>query len=69
MFSVTSPTDKSIPPCRKCQRPSNVRPIHVSGVAAEVQYWSCEACVFVFATRDGEELRSVAADRTPRKSA
>ena len=34
-----------------------------------LEYWACEACSFVWATRDGEELQSVAADRTPRKSA
>ena len=32
-----------------------------------LEYWACEACSFVWATRDGSELRSIAADPPPEK--
>jgi hypothetical protein len=54
-----------VPSCRKCHEP---RRLHVTEVDPAVQYWSCEACGLVWATRDGEDLRSIAADRTPRGS-
>jgi hypothetical protein len=57
-----------VPSCRKCQEPLKVRQLHVTQVDPAVQYWSCEACGFVWATRDGDDLRSIAADRSPRKS-
>ena len=57
------------PPCLKCQQRVKVRPLHVSGVDACVQYWSCESCGCVWATHDGEDLRSIAAARSPRNSA
>jgi hypothetical protein len=54
----------AVPPCFSCQS-DRVRPLHVSEVDPVVQYWSCGSCGFVWATRDGQELRSIAADHTP----
>ncbi len=45
------------PPCLKCQS-DHVRPVPLSGVDPIVQYWSCEACGPVWATRDGSYDRS-----------
>jgi hypothetical protein len=49
------------------QLPDNARvhPLLVQWVGEGVQYWSCEGCGFVWATHDGEPLRSA----SPRKSA
>jgi len=51
-------------PCENCHRPDNVRPIHVSEVDPEVQYWWCRACGFVWATRVGRDLPAIAAERS-----
>jgi hypothetical protein len=59
----------AVPFCKNCHQPDEVRPVHVSEVDPEVQYWSCNACGFVWATRDGIDLRAIAAERSPRKSA
>jgi hypothetical protein len=57
-----------VPSCRKCHEPSKVRPLHVTEVDPAIQYWSCEACGLVWATReDVEDLTSIAADRSPRQ--
>jgi hypothetical protein len=66
--ATTSAPVSVAPPCLKCQQPFNVRPLHVTEADPCVQYWSCEGYGFVWASRDGEDLRSLAADRTPRKS-
>jgi len=57
------------PPCLKCQQPFTVRPLQVSGVDPCVQYWSCGSCGCVWATRDGEDLRSIARREKCEKSA
>jgi hypothetical protein len=59
----------AVPSCPQCNQLETVRPVHVSEVDSVVQYWSCGACGRVWATRDDQELRSIAADRGPRKSA
>jgi hypothetical protein len=58
----------SVPACPQCHHLDAVRPIHVSGVASVVQYWSC-ACGLTWATRSGPELRPIAADTSPRQLA
>jgi hypothetical protein len=58
---------RTVPHCPKCQA-DTVRPLTFEWVADGVQYWSC-ACGLVWATTDGKELRSIVADRNPRKSA
>ena len=58
----------SVPPCAKCESSDRVRAVYVSGVDPAVQYWSCEACGLVWATRDERKLRPIAAD-SPRKRA
>jgi hypothetical protein len=40
------------------QRPDCVREVKLDGISADVQYWRCEGCGFVWATRDGEGLRA-----------
>jgi len=57
------------PPCLKCQQPFKVRPLHISGVDPCVQYWSCDSCGWVWATRDGQDLRSIRHGETSEKSA
>jgi hypothetical protein len=59
---------RAVPHCLKCQA-DTVRPLNLDWVDPVVQYWSCDACGVVWATRDREDVRSIAADRTPRKSA
>ncbi len=58
-----------VAPCPKCRSSLKVRPRNLAEVDPSVQYWECEGCGFVWATRDGEDLRSIAADRSPRESA
>ena len=57
------------PPCLKCQQPFEVRPLHLSDVDPWVQYWSCASCGFVWATRDGQDLRSIRHREKSEKSA
>jgi hypothetical protein len=57
-----------VPSCWKCGN-ANVLGVEVSGVSPEVHYWRCDACGLVWATRDGEELRTIASDQSPRRSA
>ena len=53
-----------VPPCLQCKS-DRVRPLQVSEVDPIVHYWSCDACGLVWATRDGEEARSIAAGQQP----
>jgi hypothetical protein len=59
----------AVPTCESCHQPDGVRPLHVSEVDPQVQYWVCRACGFVWATRDGRDLRAIAAERSARRSA
>jgi hypothetical protein len=58
-----------VPSCLNCHDSSKVRPVPLSEHYPGVQYWRCDGCGFVWATRDGEDLRSIAADRSRRNSA
>ena len=58
---------RTIPHCPKCQA-DTVRPLTFEWVADGVQDRSCR-CGLLWATIYGKELRSIVADRRPRKSA
>jgi transposase-like protein len=45
-----------VPRCKKCGNLSTVRPVHLIGIDPNVQYWRCQGCGFVWATRDDEHL-------------
>ena len=47
-----------VPDCANCQQPNRVREVKLEGVSPGVQYWRCDGCGFVWATRDDEDLRS-----------
>jgi hypothetical protein len=49
-----------VPSCLNCHDRSKVRPIPLSEEFPGVQYWRCDGCDFVWATRDGEDLRTLA---------
>jgi len=53
----------AVPPCRNCGGKGRVLRVEISGVSPDVQYWRCDACGLVWATRNGEELRAIAAKR------
>jgi hypothetical protein len=54
-----------VPPCRNCRDNARVHPLLLTWVAEEdVQYWSCEGCGFVWATQDGEVLRSASSRKS-----
>ena len=46
-----------IPPCTNCQRFSQVHRLTRDDVSSGIQYWRCDACVYVWATQDGQDLR------------
>jgi hypothetical protein len=48
-----------VPSCRNCHESSQVRPVPLSEKFPDVQYWRCDRCGFVWATRDGEDLRTL----------
>ena len=59
---AVSPTSASagtsdIPPCPKCLQSVPVRHLTLDHVTPGIEYWRCEACGFVWATEDGEDLR------------
>jgi rubredoxin len=58
--ATTSVRVPVVPCCPNCHEPSNVLPVHLTETYPGVQYWRCEACGFVWATRDGEDLRTIA---------
>ena len=49
-----------VPSCPNCHKPSKGLSVHLTETYPGVQYWRCEACGFVWATRDGEDLRTIA---------
>jgi hypothetical protein len=53
----------AIPPCRNCKDNARVRPLTLQWVAEGMQHWACGACGFVWATQDGQPLRSSASPR------
>jgi len=55
-----------VPECPKSQA-DTVGLLHLEWVAEGVQYWSCDSCGLVWGTRAGDDLRSLAADRTPKR--
>jgi transposase-like protein len=57
-----------VPDCANCERPNRVREVKFDDLSPGVQYWRCEGCGFVWATRDGDDLRSLG-QQTPRESA
>ena len=59
---------RAVPPCLKCQA-NTVRPLLLDWVAEGVQYWACRRCGVVWATCDGEDLRTIAAKGSQRRSA
>jgi hypothetical protein len=65
---VDQTSARMVAPCRNCHQSERVTPIALEDVSSGVRYWRCDGCRFVWATRDGEDLNSTAADRTPRKS-
>jgi hypothetical protein len=40
------------PPCLSCQHTALVRPLALHDLAPGIQYWSCSACGYVWATHD-----------------
>ena len=62
-LSAQDVTDPVVAPsCRQCEETSLVQPVEVTDVHPGVHYWRCDACAFVWATRDLES-RSIAANR------
>jgi hypothetical protein len=53
-------TGRRVPACYNCQHHDHVRPLTLTlhDVAPGIDYWSCASCGFVWATRDGQDLRS-----------
>src|SRR4029453_11160882 len=45
-----------VPDCTNCHRADRVREGGLEGVSPGVQYWQCDGCRFVWATRDSEDL-------------
>jgi transposase-like protein len=50
-----------VPDCENCHQPDRVREVKLHDLSPGVQYWRCEGCGFVWATRDGEDLRAARA--------
>jgi hypothetical protein len=47
-------TDPHVAPtCRQCGSSLQVRPVPMDGLDPGVQYWRCDQCGLVWATRDG----------------
>ena len=51
VFGLSAP-----PQCQMCDRTQGVGPLHISDVHPEVQYWQCENCGLVWATREEDGL-------------
>jgi len=51
-----------IPSCFNCERRDRVRRLTLSlhDLLPGIEYWSCDGCGFVWATRDGDDLRTIA---------
>jgi len=57
------------PSCRQCEGTGLVQRVEINDVHPGVHYWRCDACGFVWATRDDLELRSIAAEQGLRQLA
>lgn len=51
-----------IPSCYNCERRDRVRRLTmtVHDLSPGIEYWSCDGCGFVWATRNGDDLRNIA---------
>jgi hypothetical protein len=49
------------PLCRLCQQSARVTPITRHELSPDIEYWRCDICGFLWATRDGEELSATSA--------
>ena len=47
-----------VPVCVNCPQPDDVREMRLQDLAPGVRYRRCDACGFVWATQDGDELRT-----------
>jgi hypothetical protein len=56
------------PPCFLCQSPDRVRLLVREWTAEGIQYWACDGCDVAWAMRDGEDVKSMAGDRSSRRS-
>jgi len=54
--------------CPKCLA-DTVRPLTLAWVADGVQYWACDRCGLVWGYCDGQDLRTIGADRRHKQSA
>ena len=61
MFHTSAPHGLVVPACANCHRPDRVRAVDSDDVSPGVQHWRCDGCGFVWATRDGEDLRAARA--------
>jgi hypothetical protein len=44
--------------CMSCHQRDRVREMRLQDLAPGIRYWRCDACGFVGATQDGDELRA-----------
>jgi hypothetical protein len=50
-----------LPSCRLCQQSERVTLITLHHLSPGIEYWRCDICGFLWATRDGEELSAASA--------
>lgn len=53
-----SPRVPVVPDCVNCHQSDRVREKKLEDLAPGIQYWRCDACGFVWATQDGDELKA-----------
>jgi hypothetical protein len=55
------PDGGQIPACHNCQCRDRVRrlTLTLNDLLPGIEYWSCDGCGFVWATRGGEDLRTI----------
>jgi hypothetical protein len=56
------PDGRQIPSCYNCQHRDRVRSLTLTlhDLSPGIEYWTCGGCGFVWVTRDGHDLRTVA---------
>jgi MinD superfamily P-loop ATPase len=58
---TSAPRGLVVAACGNCHQADRVRAVDVDDVSPGVQYWRCDGCGFIWATRDDEDLRAARA--------